>query len=56
MSPDQLREALSDRIIATVAERTGLNYFTVLRIANGTTKNPGYSTMAKLERYLKGKK
>lgn len=35
-----------------VAVGAGLNYFTVVRIANGATKDPGVKTCAKLSSYL----
>ena len=51
MTVKQVAEALSDRNLVVVAERTGLNYHTVWRVATGCT-NPAYSTIEKLSAYL----
>lgn len=51
MTVEQVAEALSDRNLVVVAERTGLNYHTVWRVATGCT-NPTYSTIEKLSAYL----
>lgn len=51
MTAKQVAEALSDRNLVVVAERTGLNYHTVWRVATGCT-NPAYSTIEKLSAYL----
>lgn len=51
MTAQQVAEALSDRNLVVVAERTGLNYHTVWRVATGCT-NPAYSTIEKLSAYL----
>ena len=51
MTVEQVAEALSDRNLVVVAERTGLNYHTVWRVATGCT-NPAYSTIEKLSAYL----
>lgn len=51
MTVEQVVAALSDRNLVVVAERTGLNYHTVWRVATGCT-NPAYSTIEKLSAYL----
>lgn len=51
MTVKQVAKALSDRNLVVVAERTGLNYHTVWRVATGCT-NPAYSTIEKLSAYL----
>ncbi len=49
---DEIREKLSDRNIAEVARRTGLEYAVVYRIATGKTPNPTYATAKVLVEYL----
>lgn len=51
MTVKQVADALSDRNLVVVADRTGLNYHTVWRVATGCT-NPAYSTIEKLSAYL----
>lgn len=51
---DQIREKLDDRIIATVAERTGIHRNTVANIKSGKIENPTYYVLAKLSDYLEG--
>ena len=46
---------LADMNLAVVAERVGLNYQTVWKIATGRTTAPAYSTVRKLAEYLRGK-
>ena len=52
MELNQVRYALRDRIIAKVAEETGLNPHTIYRIKQGKT-NPNKSTLKLLSNYLK---
>jgi len=52
MELQQVRNALSDRIIAKVAEATGLNPHTIYRIKKGKA-NPNKSTLKLLSNYLK---
>ena len=52
MEVHQVRKALGDRIIAKVAEATGLNPHTIYRIKQGKT-NPNKSTLKLLSNYLK---
>jgi transcriptional regulator with XRE-family HTH domain len=51
---DQIRETLSDRVISTVAKRTGLSVHAIHRIANGTTtkQGPHEATLRVLADYL----
>jgi transcriptional regulator with XRE-family HTH domain len=51
MEIHQIRNALSDRIIAKVAEATGLNPHTIYRIKKGKA-NPNKSTLKLLSTYL----
>ena len=51
MNLDQVRHALRDRIIAKVAEATGLNPHTIYRIKQNKT-NPNKSTLKLLAHYL----
>jgi DNA-binding phage protein len=53
MTPDQIRAALSDRNLSTVAERTGLSADTLYRIANGEG-TPTHATLVVLSIYLDG--
>lgn len=52
MSYEQIKEALHDRVLQVVAERTGLNVMTVNKIANGKTKKPHNSVLKVLSDYL----
>lgn len=52
MELHQVRKALHDRIIAKVAEATGLNPHTIYRIKQGKA-NPNKSTLKLLSNYLK---
>jgi transcriptional regulator with XRE-family HTH domain len=52
MELQQVRNALNDRIIAKVAEATGLNPHTIYRIKKGKA-NPNKSTLKLLSNYLK---
>lgn len=50
LTPDQIRAALSDRILSVVAERTGLHSSTLYRIADGD--RPSLHTLEVLSAYL----
>jgi len=52
MNVEQIKTALEDRIIKVVAARTNIPYQTLIRIADGTTKNPKYSDTVKLIEYF----
>jgi hypothetical protein len=54
MDTEQMRAALHDRVIRRVADATGLNYWTLLRFANGT-RTPRAQTLDKLRAYLEGR-
>jgi transcriptional regulator with XRE-family HTH domain len=51
MELHEIRNALSDRIIAKVAKATGLNPHTIYRIKKGKA-NPNKSTLKLLSTYL----
>jgi hypothetical protein len=51
MDTEQLRQALQDRIISRVADGAGVNYWTLLRFANGET-TPRAQTLDKLRKYF----
>lgn len=55
MTPDQIRTALADRKPKVVAEKTGLSYMTVWRIARGNFASLNYETVKLLSDYLQGK-
>lgn len=50
LTPDQIRQALTDRILSVVAERTGLHASTLYRIADGD--RPSLHTLETLSAYL----
>jgi transcriptional regulator with XRE-family HTH domain len=54
LDTDQLRAALADRTIKRVAEATGINYYTLLRFANGQ-RTPRAHTLDVLRAYMKDK-
>lgn len=49
---EDIREKLSDRNLRVVAKRSGVNYGTVWRIANGINKNPSFWAVMKIHKYL----
>ena len=51
---EQVREALQDRHIMIVAEKTGLHYQTVYNVRAGRVV-PSYHTLKKLSDYLQRK-
>lgn len=53
MTLDQIKSALADRNLQTVAKATSLNAHTLYRIARGATK-PHESTLRLLAQYLRG--
>lgn len=54
MTIEQIKEALKDRKLTVVAEKTGLSYDTVRRVAAGDS-DYHVSTIKKLSDYLQGK-
>ncbi len=50
MSPDELREKLSDRRTAVVAERTDMTYMTIHRLTQGQITS--LKTLQKLTEYF----
>lgn len=53
MTIEQIRESLSDRNLRVVADRAGISYQTVWRIATDNTENPSHESVRKLSNYLK---
>ena len=53
MDTERIREALKDRTLKRVAEAASVNYWTLLRFANGH-RTPRAVTLDKLRAYLKG--
>lgn len=53
LGPDQIRQELQDRNLRRVAERCGLHYNAVRRIAVGEVTNPSWETVVKLNEYLR---
>jgi len=51
---EQIKEALADRKLASVAKATGLSRVTVWGILTGKQDNPRLSTMLALSAYLAG--
>lgn len=51
----EVRDALQDRRLPTVAEATGLAYDTVRRVANGDVISVSYETVKRLSDYLEGR-
>lgn len=49
---EQIVAGLTDRNLAAVAEKSGVNYQTVYQIATGKQTNPRYQTLKKLNEYL----
>ena len=54
MTLDQIREALDDRILYVVAERTGIHRNTISAIKSGKIENPTYYVLKKISDYLSG--
>lgn len=53
MTVDQVREALADRKLRTVADKTGLSYDTVWRVRNGDNcHRVSYEVVKRLSDYL----
>lgn len=52
MTIDQIRDALSDRTLTVVSDRTGIHHNTLLRIKSGALKNPWQKTIQALSDYL----
>ncbi len=51
MDTEQLRQALQDRVIRRVADACDINYWTLLRFANGQ-RTPRAQTLDKLRAYI----
>ncbi len=52
LTPEQVTQGLQDRVIAVVAEKTGLHPNTVRKMKSGEFKEPPFSTISKLSDYL----
>lgn len=48
---EQIRDALHDRNLSTVAEATGVGYHALVRLVNGQSE-PNYSTVRVIAEYL----
>lgn len=53
---EQVRKSLAEAKGSwpAVARGAGIDYFTVVRIGNGTSKSPRYDTIQKLADYFRG--
>ena len=54
MTLEQVKEALQDRKLTQVAERTGLAYQTVWRVSAGKGERVSYDVVKTLSDYLEG--
>ena len=54
MTIKEVEKALEDRVVQTVAAKTGLPYSTVYRISRGKMKRPAYLVIEKLSEYFEG--
>jgi hypothetical protein len=55
MTLEQIRNALSDRMPAKVAEATGLHYNTIREVRDNPDANPTYKVLSALSTYLEGR-
>lgn len=56
MTLEQIRDALSDRMPAKVAEATGIHYNTIRNVRDDLTANPTHKVMKALSDYLESRK
>lgn len=52
---EEIRQRLKLSQPSKVAEATGLSKFTIMKIRDGATKEPAYSTIRRLSNALEGK-
>lgn len=52
MNYEEIQNALQDRVLQRVAEKTGLNAMTINRIKHGKTRKPHKSVLRTLSNYL----
>jgi hypothetical protein len=52
MEPNEIRELLKDRNLKVVAERTGINYFSLARFMRGDMRRVTYDMCKVLTEYL----
>ena len=52
LSPNDIKEKLSDRNLKMVAEKTGIGYRTIRLLANGQAKLIELSSLEKISNYL----
>ena len=52
MEPNEIRELLKDRNLKIVAERTGINYFSLARFARGDMRRVTFTMCKTLTDYL----
>ena len=54
MTLEEIRVALQDRRLSTIARATGLHYNVLYSFASGKVENPSYETVRKIHDYLTG--
>jgi transcriptional regulator with XRE-family HTH domain len=54
LSIEEIRARLDDRILAVVAEKTGMHRNTVANIKSGKISNPTHYVLRKLSDYFEG--
>lgn len=54
MTLDEIRHALQDRNLSIVAQKTGLHYQTIWRIARGARPDFTYDTIRRVSEYIEG--
>lgn len=52
LTPDDIQKRLQDRNLHSIAQKTGLSYDTVWKIANGKSLRPSYDAIRKISDYL----
>lgn len=52
LTPEQIRARLADRNLKKVADASGINYFTLFRLANGYVETPTPRIIEAVSEYL----
>jgi transcriptional regulator with XRE-family HTH domain len=52
LHPDSIKKLLQDRVLKTVAEKSGVSYTALYGFVTGRTENPSYYLIEKLSNYL----
>jgi len=52
LHPDNIKKLLQDRVLKTVAEKSGVSYTALYGFVTGRTENPSYYLIEKLSNYL----